>query len=51
MGPTTLDNPLPEMNFSNFSIIFFIIGGLIVLCLQLAKKSTEAGVPEIVARD
>ena len=41
MGPTTLDNPLPEMNFSNFSIIFFIIGGLIVVCLQLAKKTTE----------
>lgn len=41
MGPTTLDNPMPEMNFSNFSIIFFIIGGLIVLGLQFAKKTTE----------
>lgn len=41
MGPTTLDNPLDAMNFSNFSIIFFIIGGLIVAGLQMAKKATE----------
>jgi len=41
MGPTTLDNPLAAISFSNFSILFFIIGGLIVGGLQLAKKATE----------
>lgn len=42
MGPTTLDNPVSSINFSNFSIIFFIIGGLFVLGLQKIKSINES---------
>ena len=38
MGPTTLDVPQPAMTFSTFSIIAFIIGGLIIAGLELLKK-------------
>lgn len=38
MGPTTLDTPKPNMTWSNFSILFFIIGGVIIVGLQLLKK-------------
>lgn len=38
MGPTTLDEPKPMMNFSTFSIIPFLIGGVIVIGLQLFKN-------------
>ena len=41
MGPTTLDNPVSALNFSNFSILFFIIGGLFVLGLQKIKSINE----------
>jgi len=41
MGPTTLEIPNAAMNFKSFSIIFFIIGGLVVLGLQKAKKINE----------
>lgn len=41
MGPTTLDNPVSAINFSNFSFIFFIIGGLFVLGLQKMKSLNE----------
>lgn len=41
MGPTTLDNPVASLNFSNFSIIFFVIGGLFVLVLQKFKSINE----------
>lgn len=37
MGPTTLDEPKPMMNFSTFSIIPFLIGGVIVIGLQLLR--------------
>lgn len=37
LGPTTLDVPLEALNIHNFSIIFFIIGGLIIVCLELMK--------------
>jgi putative membrane protein len=37
-GATTLDTPQPAMTFSTFSIVFFIIGGVIILGLQLLKK-------------
>lgn len=36
-GPTTLDNPVDALNFGNFSIIFFIIGGVFVWGLQKLK--------------
>ena len=37
MGPTTLEIPKAPMNFSNFSIIFFIIGAAVILCLEKLK--------------
>ena len=37
MGPTTLDIPKPRLDFSSFSIVFFILGGLIVYGLQKLK--------------
>ena len=41
MGPTTLDIPVVALSFSNFSIIFFIIGGLFVWGLQKLKTINE----------
>lgn len=41
MGPTTLDIPVAALNFSNFSIIFFAIGGLFVWGLQKLKTINE----------
>lgn len=41
MGPTTLEVPVDAMNFSNFSIVFFLIGGLIVWGLQKFKTMNE----------
>lgn len=37
MGPTTLEVPKDPMSFSTFSILFFIIGGAIILGLQGLK--------------
>lgn len=37
MGPTTLEVPKDPMNFSTFSILFFIIGGIVILGLQGLK--------------
>ena len=41
MGPTTLDVPVDAINFGNFSILFFIIGGIVVLGLQKLKSILE----------
>jgi len=41
MGPTTLDEPQPYMTFGTFSIVFFIIGGVIIVGLQFLKKVME----------
>lgn len=38
VGPTTLENPLAMMNFSTFSILFFVIGGAIIIGLELLKR-------------
>lgn len=38
MGPTTLDVPKDAMSISNFSILFFIIGGVIILGMQRLKE-------------
>ena len=37
MGPTTLDTPHAPLTFQNFSLIFFVIGGLIILGLERLK--------------
>lgn len=37
-GPTTLDTPQPAMTINSFSIIFFIIGGVVILGMQFLKK-------------
>ena len=41
LGPTTLDKPMPAMNFSTFSIIAFVLGALIIFGLQALKKIME----------
>lgn len=46
MGPTSLDNPKPAMSLDTFNIVFFLIGGAVILGLQLlknvlAKKAVE----------
>lgn len=37
MGPTTLDTPQPAMGIHGFSILFFLIGGAVILGLQKMK--------------
>lgn len=41
MGPTTLENAQNPMNFSNFNIIWFIIGCIIIFSLEEIKKLLE----------
>lgn len=38
MGPMTLENPKPAMSIHEFSIIFFLIGGALILGLQQLKR-------------
>lgn len=40
MGPTTLEVPQAPMSFNTFSILFFVIGALVILGLQLLQKVT-----------
>lgn len=42
MGPTTLDIPQPAMTIHEFSILFFVIGGAVILGLQKLKSVKEA---------
>lgn len=42
MGPTTLDSPQPAMTFGEFNILFFVIGGIIILGMQKLKSNKEA---------
>ena len=42
MGPTTLAVPQSPMSFSTFSIIFFIIGGIIIIGLEKIKAVLES---------
>ena len=42
MGPTTLAVPQSPMSFSTFSIIFFIIGGIIIIGLEKIKAILES---------
>lgn len=41
MGPTTLDEPKPMMDFSTFSILPFLLGAMIVVGLQLFKRQRQ----------
>ena len=41
MGPTTLEVPLDPMSFKTFKIITFILGGALVLGLELLKRYLE----------
>lgn len=41
MGPTTLENAQPAMTFETFSIIFFIVGGVIIVGLEQLKAVME----------
>ena len=40
-GPTTLKVPQPAMTFQTFSVLWFIIGAVIIFLLQLFKKVME----------
>lgn len=40
-GPATLKVPQPAMTFSTFSILWFIVGALIIFGLQIFKKVME----------
>lgn len=41
MGPTTLEVPVAALSFSTFSILFFAIGGLIIIGLEYIKRVLE----------
>ncbi len=55
MGPTTLDNPVDPLGLGNFSILFFLIGGVVIIGMQLmgskkgsaVQKNEEAAAGEI----
>lgn len=40
-GPQTLDTPQPAMTLDTFSILFFFIGGIIILAMQVMKNIRE----------
>ena len=42
MGPTTLSVPQEPMTFGTFSIVFFIIGGIIIIGLEKIKAILES---------
>lgn len=37
MGPTTLDVPMQMVTFKTFDILFFILGAIIIYCLEFIK--------------
>lgn len=41
MGPTTLDVPRAPMSPSTFSILFFLLGGVILAGLELLKARLD----------
>lgn len=42
MGPTSLkENPMPALSFDTFNILFFIIGGVVILGIQGLKKVSK----------
>lgn len=44
MVPTTLENVQSSLNLSNFNIICFIIGGIIIIGLEKLKKILEKNI-------
>lgn len=41
MGPTTLEVPKAAMTFGTFSIVFFLIGGAVIVGLEFLKRYLE----------
>ena len=41
MGPMTLETPKDPLSFETFSILWFVIGGVIIYGVQLLKKFSE----------
>lgn len=40
-GPTTLDVPMEPLGLQTFSILFFLLGGLILAGLEVLKTRLE----------
>ena len=41
LGPTTLEEARPAMNLDTFSLLFFVIGGAVIIGLQVVKVMLE----------
>lgn len=41
VGPETLDVPLEMLTFKSFDILFFLIGGAVIVLLEVARKLME----------
>lgn len=41
MGATTLEVPKAPLSFSTFNIIYFIVGGLVIVGMEFAKRKLE----------
>lgn len=41
MGPTTLEVPQAAMTFGTFSIVFFLVGGAVIIGLEFLKRYLE----------
>ncbi len=41
MGATTLKAPQAPLSFSTFDVVFFIIGGLVILGMEFAKRKMK----------
>lgn len=41
MGPTTLSTPKEYLSFNTFNVLFFVIGGIVILGLEKIKKVIE----------
>ncbi len=52
-GPESLDSPQSAMSFDTFSILFFIIGGVVILGLQVVKHFSQVKekIEEIEAKE
>ena len=46
MGPTTLKTPQSPLNFDTFSVVFFIIGALVILGLEFIQKKLKDKIKE-----
>ena len=41
LGPTTLEEARPAMTLETFSLLFFVIGGAVIIGLQVVKAMLE----------